>query len=753
MASHSNKETNKRFGIHPLLWAILMVGAFYALFRYAITPPIPKSLLIQYMIFTVIGIWMVVSFDDEMFARFSEPLQNLFGNPRLSWLRWPVFLSVALGGGWLVYQQLLPNLNPPVELRSVHPAPPNAFKAFGKRFNLSELSNPFRVDDPEAMAQSIQEGGEIYFKNCFYCHGDQLDGLGHYADGFNPLPANFQDVGTIAQLTESYLFWRITTGGPGLPREGTPWNSAMPVWHEMLEESDVWKVILFLYDYTGHIPRSWDKNETLKAPERPKTQSAEANYAQRCAWCHGDEGAGDGPAAEFLYPRPRDFTLGMFKYKTTPPEQDFPTDEDLVRIIKEGLVGTSMPGWKAFLSDAEIKDLVQLIKKFGEWNEEEMEGPLSVDLGTPTPPSPESIARGKKKYEKTCVQCHGEEGRGNITSGKKLLDDWSNRIWPRNLTQPWTWRATNTPDDIFKRLSVGILGTPMPEHTTTISKEDRWDIVNYVWTLRDKSVPLDSAKTVLAASRIEGDLPTTANDAAWQRTPPITFRLVPNMIKDPRLFTPLVDALTVRALYNREDILFLLEVDDRTYSIPGEPLEKRYRIKDVEPKSDAFALQLPAQSLEGTEKPLYRHGDKKHPVNIWYWQAGSKEPEIAPSVMVMDGTGPNVPPEPRAQTNVTASGTWKDGRWQVLFRRPLTGSSEGDIHFEPGHFTPISFANWDGTNGESGGRHTLTSWYWLLLEPEANPAKLYGVSIGTFVSLFGLLVWLGRRQRHRFTDH
>jgi hypothetical protein len=74
----------------------------------------------------------------------------------------------------------------------------------------------------------------------------------------NPLPANFQDNGTIAQLTESFVFWRVAKGGPGLPREGTPWNSAMPAWEDFLTEEEIWSVVLFLYEQTGWKPRTWE---------------------------------------------------------------------------------------------------------------------------------------------------------------------------------------------------------------------------------------------------------------------------------------------------------------------------------------------------------------------------------------------------------------------------------------------------------------------------------------------------------------
>jgi mono/diheme cytochrome c family protein len=91
-----------------------------------------------------------------------------------------------------------------------------------------------------------------------YCHGDNLDGRGHFAYGFNPPPANFQDPGTIAMLQEAFLFWRIAKGGPGLPKESTPWNSVMPAWEDRLTEEQIWQVIMYLYDATGQQPRRWE---------------------------------------------------------------------------------------------------------------------------------------------------------------------------------------------------------------------------------------------------------------------------------------------------------------------------------------------------------------------------------------------------------------------------------------------------------------------------------------------------------------
>jgi mono/diheme cytochrome c family protein len=139
----------------------------------------------------------------------------------------------------------------------VHPAPPAAIQFRGKEINIQGIDNPLRKD-PASLPRHAAAGGEIYIRNCMYCHGDNLDGQGHFAKGFNPPPANFQDPGTIAMLQEAYLFWRIAKGGPGLPKESTPWNSVMPAWEDRLTEEQIWQVILYLYEATGQQPRRWE---------------------------------------------------------------------------------------------------------------------------------------------------------------------------------------------------------------------------------------------------------------------------------------------------------------------------------------------------------------------------------------------------------------------------------------------------------------------------------------------------------------
>ncbi len=247
----------------------LLQFAIYCLIAYAIFQlplwilgqPIPASLILMYMFFAVVMILLVMTSTEESTRGLMAPIMALFEDPSKKLVRNVVFVVIPVITALITYNLIKPTFEAPVELRSTHPAPPSSLKAFGKTFNLATLENPFRKyekEDPAKFKNLVKEGGEVYFRNCFYCHGDKLDGRGHYAQGFNPLPLPFQGKDTIAQLQESFVFWRIATGGPGLPKESTPWMSSMPVWQDFLKEDEIWKVILFIYDYTGNIPRSWE---------------------------------------------------------------------------------------------------------------------------------------------------------------------------------------------------------------------------------------------------------------------------------------------------------------------------------------------------------------------------------------------------------------------------------------------------------------------------------------------------------------
>ena len=248
--------------LQAFLAIFLIYAAFKVVFGVILGQAIPSSVLTMYMFFVVAGVLMVFTFTEEGAREMVAPIKALVEDPSRKAVRNVVFAIVPLAAGSFVYAEMVPSFEAPLELRSIHPAPPSSIRAFGKRHDLLKLENPYRkleTEDPERFRKMVAEGGKVYIQNCQFCHGDKLDGRGPYARALNPVPLNFQDVGTIAQLQESFLFWRIATGGPGLPKEGAPWISSMPVWRDFLSEDEIWQVILFLYDYTGHRPRSWEQ--------------------------------------------------------------------------------------------------------------------------------------------------------------------------------------------------------------------------------------------------------------------------------------------------------------------------------------------------------------------------------------------------------------------------------------------------------------------------------------------------------------
>jgi len=234
-----------------------------------LTPHIPWTLFITYMMLWSIGTFLYISQDPTTFREFRAPIvKTIVGEYKMA--RIVVFTALPILVGFATYNTLYPSFAEPVELRTVHPAPPSTTKVHGVTYKLEEAGNPFRTDeqdnykdsfpflDDSEYMKNVTTGGTVFFQNCHYCHGDQLNGLGMFSHAFNPTPANFIDPGTIAMLQESFLFWRVAKGGPGLPNESTPWSSAMPPWEEHLTTDEMWKVILFEYWYTGWHPRTFD---------------------------------------------------------------------------------------------------------------------------------------------------------------------------------------------------------------------------------------------------------------------------------------------------------------------------------------------------------------------------------------------------------------------------------------------------------------------------------------------------------------
>ncbi|MBI3629797.1 MAG: cytochrome c [Candidatus Rokubacteria bacterium] len=238
--------------------AVLVLVIAFVLLRFGIRPPAPWSVFTLYMAIVLLAVLVYISSDSDSWRAFKRPIWSTLVDPDKRVLRGALIVLIPLLLGYYAYTQAAARPQAPPELRAVHPAPPASIQFRGKEINIQGVENPLRKD-PAGYKASVAAGYETYIRNCVYCHGDNLDGHGHFAYGFNPPPANFEDPGTIAMLQEAYLFWRIAKGGPGLPRESTPWNSVMPAWEDRLTEDQIWQVIMYVYDATGQKPRRWEQ--------------------------------------------------------------------------------------------------------------------------------------------------------------------------------------------------------------------------------------------------------------------------------------------------------------------------------------------------------------------------------------------------------------------------------------------------------------------------------------------------------------
>jgi len=233
-------------------------------------------------------------------------------------------------------------------------------------------------------------------------------------------------------------------------------------------------------------------------------------FQARCIGCHGPKGDGNGPAATFLFPRPRDLTLGVFKFRTT-PSGSLPTDGDLYRTVTRGVRWTAMPTWHE-LPDKERLAVITYIKTFSSrWQEEKPEPPALI--GDPPKATPELVARGKDLYQKAkCFQCHGETGKGDGVSASDLKDMLKFPIRPADFTRG-QFKGGSTVRDVFRTMTLGLDGTPMPSFADSMSEEERWAISYYVLSLSAWKDPLTGQPLdIPAAARAALNSPATAAD-------------------------------------------------------------------------------------------------------------------------------------------------------------------------------------------------------------------------------------------------
>ncbi len=225
-----------------------------------------------------------------------------------------------------------------------------------------------------------------------------------------------------------------------------------------------------------------------RSPDAPQPPAPEAvaagkiDYARYCESCHGLEGDGRGPSARQLDPRPRDFTRGLYEWRST-PSGTLPVDSDLARTIRRGLYHRGMPRWNA-LSRGEVRHLVAYLEHFSPLFSTDPRG-APIVVPAETAESSGSLARGRRLYAIACASCHGPKGRGDGPSARDLRDDWGRPDPPFDLTSgppPCGGRD----EDLFRVLMTGLNGTPMPSYAASgLTSGQVWDLVHFVRSLRE----------------------------------------------------------------------------------------------------------------------------------------------------------------------------------------------------------------------------------------------------------------------------
>ena len=275
--------------------------------------PVPGTLMFIFMVLTVVALFLFVTFSDENLEEFLRPIRRFLRAEFGKIPRAVVLTIVPLLAAWQVYEMSVPKAELPPSLRIQHPSSnfPKKFEALENPFSnppdaeveafIEQVENDEIAFIPQVqgdvehwweensdapmigfiptapvtkllaeieagevsketaraalLEKHLFEGRALYAMNCRPCHGDSVSGDGPMADGFKLRPINFTDNGTIETIVEGYTFWRVANGGPGLPTEATPWDSAMPEWKLNLTEEERWKIILAEYDLAEKTPR------------------------------------------------------------------------------------------------------------------------------------------------------------------------------------------------------------------------------------------------------------------------------------------------------------------------------------------------------------------------------------------------------------------------------------------------------------------------------------------------------------------
>lgn len=362
-------------------------------------------------------------------------------------------------------------------------------------------------------------GRKVYIREgCWYCHSQYI----------RPVTGEDNRWGPVSQAGEyaydiPHLFGTRRIG-PDLTRVGRKYGDDWHVAHHWEPRAVVPDSIMpsFRWLYSGAdsngVPQMTDEGKALVAylqklgtqigdwretfhPIKIATGSAlEPNakvidiggevYRRRCIGCHGERGDGNGPSARFLDPKPRNFTRGIFKFRSTGGKDSLPLDADLYRTLTHGLWGTAMPPWYE-ISELERSSVVQYIKTFSDrWKKEAV--PPAIVVPTEPPADAAAIDRGRQVFAQAgCLGCHGAAGKGDGPLAPILRDVWGNPVRPANFILPAGAKGGvklgHDAHHLFTVVMTGAGGTPMEAFADRLTTQQVWDVVHFVQFLRQET--------------------------------------------------------------------------------------------------------------------------------------------------------------------------------------------------------------------------------------------------------------------------
>jgi DMSO reductase family type II enzyme heme b subunit len=541
-------------------------------------------------------------------------------------------------------------------------------------------------------------------------------------------------------------------------------------------------------------PRTGDKTPAalqqpgaLQTTERAQRQkmrpllSGRELYLQHCAACHGDQGNGQGLAARFLFPKPRNFGSGQFRLVST--TNSVPTREDVRAVLVRGMPGSSMPSW-AHLQSAEIDRLVDevlrlyrdgirtaIIAELKELEEDIVEDDVTQQVTDRTTPgdllevpqiaatNDAAIARGRDVYiQQSCHSCHGKEGRGD--GQQVMVDNDGMPTRPRDLTLG-IFKGGHDVASIYRRIALGMPGTPMPS-SSNLKPEQIGDLAHFIRSLSNEE---QRNAVILKRERIIARYVPQISDEVdsdrWSQLVATHVRTTPLWWRDN------ADSdLRVQALHDGKRIAFRLSWIDQTLD--------RHSAR-TEAFKDVAAIEL----YRGAAEPFLGMGAAEKPVDLWVWDAdretalAAADEQYANAVVDVypfteaavetaeftrpparlekqdslavpaKAVGNQVAPAARSSSGstltaagpgsvtfrlpenqaVVARGEWRDGRWTVVLSRALKSAEAAGVGLLPGDRASVAFAIWDGSHRDRNGQKRVSIWQDLELENESDSKK------------------------------